>query len=64
MCPHCDKNIINMNVKGMDAKDGSNKAWKAAAFICPYCKKVLGASFDSLAHTNHIIEEVKKMFRR
>jgi predicted RNA-binding Zn-ribbon protein involved in translation (DUF1610 family) len=64
ICPHCGENIMNMSVEAMDAKDGPNKTWKAAAFICPYCRKVLGASFDSLAHTNHILEEIKKMLRR
>lgn len=63
VCPHCSKPITYMWVEAMDAKDGATKTWKAAAFICPLCKKVLGAGFDSLAHTNRIIGEIKKTYR-
>lgn len=64
LCPHCGKIVTSMNVIPMDAKDGPNKTWKSAVFTCPFCRKILGASFDQISHTNSILEEIKKLGRR
>lgn len=60
-CPHCSRPLQSLNVTGMQAKTSSGESWDAAAFACPHCQKILGASFDGVRHTTYLLAEIKKL---
>lgn len=60
-CPYCNSLIGSLNVCPVDAVEGTGSTWKAAMFTCPSCRKIIGVAFDQTAHTNFIIDKIKKL---
>ena len=59
-CPYCNNLIGSLNVGAVNAVEGIDRTWKAAMFTCPFCGKIIGATFDQTG----IIDEIKKLIQK
>lgn len=67
-CPSCEALVTTVTIDSVDARGPKGSIFRAASYLCPYCRTILSIQIDPLAvkiDTVAAIEVVmKKMLDR
>jgi uncharacterized protein with PIN domain len=58
-CPKCDKNITEIIVSPVNAKNG-NKILHSAVYTCPHCHVILSAGPDPYSLVDEIVNRIHR----
>lgn len=60
LCPKCQKEIHNVNLENMPIHVNLRPFWKGVSFVCPFCRTILGVSYDHIALSEEIKTDILK----
>jgi len=64
-CPGCKTNVNSLLMERVQISEGiGGQKWQGVNSLCPSCKTVLGATFDSVALQADLIRTMRAQSRR
>ena len=57
-CPKCETNVTNVRLEGVTLQNKSMDKFKGIKYLCPFCKTILGVSFDPFALKADTVSEI------
>lgn len=59
-CPHCESNLLRINLTGVEASAFMGTSWNTVIYSCPHCHAALSVGIDPVALKHDTVQEILK----